>query len=293
MSYKDFLLEKEWKSKCNEILSRDYYTCQDCGRLGFHSKNNYMVLPNLETLDIILNKWRFNGLKFSEYYKSKIETLDYFIVQFNKKERYENVYLNELLLYSNKRFNLGNMPYGLTAVSDYEIYESKARMHLSKIVSSSIDQTNNWLFYLEFDDRISDKVYFNIEYNLYGFIEKQEKQEKQIIDNVTINITYQNKFYSIQLSPRTSNIVPLNIHHNYYIEGHKPWEYNNNVLVTLCEKCHEKRHNNVSVPLYKENKELMCLLKTCPKCNGSGYIPEYYYFKSGICFECEGEGVVL
>ena len=30
----------------------------------------------------------------------------------------------------------------------------------------------------------------------------------------------------------------LHVHHHYYINGKKPWEYNNSVLVTLCEQCH-------------------------------------------------------
>jgi len=31
----------------------------------------------------------------------------------------------------------------------------------------------------------------------------------------------------------------LNIHHKYYIPNKKPWEYPNELLITLCEGCHE------------------------------------------------------
>jgi hypothetical protein len=31
----------------------------------------------------------------------------------------------------------------------------------------------------------------------------------------------------------------LNVHHKYYIHGKSPWEYSNELLITLCEGCHE------------------------------------------------------
>lgn len=37
----------------------------------------------------------------------------------------------------------------------------------------------------------------------------------------------------------------LNVHHRYYQDGQKPWEYEDVSLVTLCESCH------------KEEKELL------------------------------------
>jgi len=32
----------------------------------------------------------------------------------------------------------------------------------------------------------------------------------------------------------------LNVHHRYYIQGNKPWEYDDCVFTCLCEPCHEK-----------------------------------------------------
>jgi len=31
----------------------------------------------------------------------------------------------------------------------------------------------------------------------------------------------------------------LHVHHYHYVRGKEPWEYENNSLVTLCERCHE------------------------------------------------------
>lgn len=37
----------------------------------------------------------------------------------------------------------------------------------------------------------------------------------------------------------------LHVHHRYYESGKKPWEYNMNTLVTLCECCHELETNEI------------------------------------------------
>ena len=37
--------------------------------------------------------------------------------------------------------------------------------------------------------------------------------------------------------------VTLNVHHAYYEKGKKPWEYENKMLITWCEKCHKERHS--------------------------------------------------
>jgi hypothetical protein len=34
--------------------------------------------------------------------------------------------------------------------------------------------------------------------------------------------------------------ITLNVHHQHYVKGHKPWEYKDEELVTLCEDCHSE-----------------------------------------------------
>ena len=34
--------------------------------------------------------------------------------------------------------------------------------------------------------------------------------------------------------------ITLHVHHTYYEKGHKPWEYPNDSLQCLCEKCHRE-----------------------------------------------------
>lgn len=39
----------------------------------------------------------------------------------------------------------------------------------------------------------------------------------------------------------------LNVHHRFYEKNKEPWEYDNNVLVTLCEGCHEKASDEIKI----------------------------------------------
>lgn len=36
----------------------------------------------------------------------------------------------------------------------------------------------------------------------------------------------------------------LNVHHAFYRKGRDPWEYDESDLITLCETCHENRHDS-------------------------------------------------
>lgn len=38
----------------------------------------------------------------------------------------------------------------------------------------------------------------------------------------------------------------LHIHHRHYINGRDPWDYPNELLVTLCETCHKLEESNVA-----------------------------------------------
>lgn len=62
----------------------------------------------------------------------------------------------------------------------------------------------------------------------------------------------------------------LHIHHKKYIQGIKPWEYENSLLITKCKKCHTNSHtikstyskehrDGVRRRLYKKYKKEMNL----------------------------------
>ena len=50
----------------------------------------------------------------------------------------------------------------------------------------------------------------------------------------------------------------LQVHHGYYEKGKEPWEYEDDTLWCLCDKCHETAHrvrniNNVALAKYIPN----------------------------------------
>lgn len=48
--------------------------------------------------------------------------------------------------------------------------------------------------------------------------------------------------FTCQLCGDTENT--LHVHHKYYLDNHKSWEYGDNALITLCEDCHSWVHEN-------------------------------------------------
>lgn len=51
--------------------------------------------------------------------------------------------------------------------------------------------------------------------------------------------------------------LDLNVHHKKYFPGKAPWEYEDDLLICLCEICHDHRHdliNNIRSLLGKYDK---------------------------------------
>lgn len=103
---------------------------------------------------------------------------------------------------------------------------------------------------------------------------------------------FKNKDFSYKYINQNEYII-LQVHHKYYIDNVLPWKYDDNVLITLCKKCHKKTHEDEEIKVYK-NRELLHFsdLKMCPRCKGMGYLDEYHYYHSGICFMCIGNKFV-
>lgn len=88
----------------------------------------------------------------------------------------------------------------------------------------------------------------------------------------------------------------LEVHHKSYKFGALPWKYPTDWLITLCNTCHHEIHfgNEATRKVYKDfKKQEEVLLHKCGKCGGSGYIPEYAYINSGVCYQCWGYGGAL
>lgn len=141
-----------------------------------------------------------------------------------------------------------------------------------------------------------------------GFIHKAlfvEKTDKRlIVENLFFALRFKepkNKFVfgSFELicfykEIKTNDKFPdLNVHHKYYIENRLAWEYNNDILITLCERCHQEEHENNEIKVFDEKGQFLYIPQICDKCFGTGYLPEFHYYQSGICFKCGGNGVIL
>lgn len=85
------------------------------------------------------------------------------------------------------------------------------------------------------------------------------------------------------------------VHHKYYISNRLPWDYPDSALEALCRDCHRLAHEKDDISIYDsvsamESHAPYEKLQPCGKCNGTGFLPEYEYYKSGICFSCNGKG---
>lgn len=71
----------------------------------------------------------------------------------------------------------------------------------------------------------------------------------------------------------------LHIHHKEYIKGNKPWEYNNDVLITYCKICH-------SVVEYCKSAQDWLIFKIMkfPKKDDWFFISMYYYDLHEACY---------
>jgi hypothetical protein len=80
----------------------------------------------------------------------------------------------------------------------------------------------------------------------------------------------------------------LQVHHEHYIVGRLPWEYPEVLLVTICDSCHDKLHDQHKVFFYQDvgGKFVRLNLVPCVKCSGSGWFPQWEHIEGGICFRC-------
>ncbi|MDD3005871.1 HNH endonuclease [Flavobacterium sp.] len=103
------------------------------------------------------------------------------------------------------------------------------------------------------------------------------------------NCKYSNLEYFIpQIS--TDRVI-LHVHHTFYVKDKLAWDYNDDDLITLCNKCHTEVHDQIVIPWYEIiGGELRKLpYRPCKRCNGIGYFPEYKNVEDGVCFRCKGK----
>lgn len=83
----------------------------------------------------------------------------------------------------------------------------------------------------------------------------------------------------------------MHVHHRLYIYNRLPWHYNDEQLITMCERCHFNWHQKHRVKVYVETAVGLVEkdeLTPCVRCSGAGRFPEYNHIEAGICFRCSG-----
>jgi len=88
--------------------------------------------------------------------------------------------------------------------------------------------------------------------------------------------------------------LSLNVHHLRYINGLKAWEYDDNLLMTVCWSCHEKDIHGI----FKCVDYSPCVCSMCGQaivnknCNTVDRIGDYYRFDI-YCDNCQNKLEVL
>ncbi|MDC2165250.1 hypothetical protein [Bacteroides thetaiotaomicron] len=286
MKYEELLKKKEWEEKRYEILARDNYTCQDCGCRGINN-DIFFPISKISDLNKLLPDILLNGDNF-ESFCNGINWVDRSI----KSPAHLQVEIlnNKLCIYTIYAHDVFESPFRFVADNELSNIHFK-EININDICLLYKDRKveKGRLFAFLFTENMGQANYAAINYFC--------KNEK--LEILELDILFENKYFHFSFSHLhfyneriLFKFTPLNIHHQYYIRSKVPWEYDNNALVTLCSHCHQKRHQQTSVPLYTLDRQLICsALPICERCHGTGYLPQFHYYMGGICFKCHGEGV--
>lgn len=271
MRYKEQLETTEWTKKREQILFRDHYQCQSCGKHGICGQNIFIEVKDIKQLkEYIGDKSILELLNTSLYKDISIE---------DNKEDFEVVMDDEYFPPIKKA---GYLFYPIITTNSIQIPSH----YLFYGKSNDIKEIFEYCFHAE--NMFTEILGCNRSKNIIPpfFLQAIKLNGKDVFQFITKN-------KSIIIRKESATTPVLNIHHKSYIMNRLAWEYDNSNLITLCENCHEEEHIQQEIPLYDENLNLISHIETCDRCNGLGYIKQYNYYHNGICFKCEGKGVII
>ena len=303
MSYKDDLQRPEWEAKRYEILHRDHHRCQDCGITGVNQGIFYPI-TSISDVDKLLPNLLLDG-KDLQTFCEEIQNMNWE----NRKLQSAAILYNNPTIINRHLYKYIVDWYQMTDYPTSFITTNPIiKLNFKNIVPQLLSEVylNNIKFNSECKSRyhaylINEDLgkgnYVSINYSIREAKNYDSRTEILSLTIIYNNILFEFTFYHI--SKKSDNnilqITPLNIHHKYYILGRKPWEYDNDALITLCPHCHQKRHLQTKIPLFELNnhqlRQIKDNLQICDRCGGAGYLPQYHYYLGGICFKCHGEGV--
>lgn len=291
MTYIELLQQNEWHQKCQEILDRDKFHCQDCGSIGFHG-GCHLPFNTFEDIDQLFDSLIFNDESFSsclEKTLTKSKRVEINDIKFELKGINDGIRRYRIDPGWDLLSTFVIEPIVTSDLMDEDLLSINRAMSILKRLQAYYRNNNVlyglWLIVFEFDQLLSKQAFLTIQYNP-GYVIDEAAYDKTLI-----SITIGNRLICLILPPDI--MKGLNIHHKYYIRGKEPWEYTNDALVTLCEDCHKKRHQTTSIPMLDSQLRYIKDMQICDRCGGSGYLPQYHHVENGICFKCGGEGIIL
>lgn len=314
MTYNELLLQKEWFNKCRDILQRDQYHCKNCGCLGYHN-NTYYECQTAEELDSLLKGLLIKGDSPSAFLNKINENtcvLNHKVYEHEKDEIANRQIIGDRIL-----TDLQIASYLLPIAPKNRINENRCKYYSLYNQDVTLSQATDWVFqkgcFCIFENKYFENYVLRIEKRWLVFGSAIQCGWKMIVDTgleekIVISICFHNYCISLYFddSPqfpyddkqRYSGKTPdlsskaLFVHHKYYVKGLKPWECENEALVTLCQKCHKQEHQSNSTPVYWSpfTKQLVGTAQICDKCGGSGYLPKEDV-EGDVCDKCYGEGV--
>lgn len=236
MKYEDQLKTPEWKVKSYNILQRDNFTCQSCGKRGIQN-DMFFPISQISDLDNMFPAGLFAGKNLSqmiaeieiptnyEFYPTPVFVDDVKTVN-------DNLFVNLFSLYSvwsNPEKIATSEPLNCIHVAflydncpvDDEMSKDNYYKYQGKFIYPRIR-----IFLIR--ESLGTQNYASISY----------WEGKSHVLNITF--TVDNNYYDITLNgiDNYGDFKTLNVHHKYYIKGHKAWEYDNDALITLCTECH-------------------------------------------------------
>jgi len=258
MNYWEQLNTEEWLKKRQIILLRDNHYCQNCFNREYS------------------NNFKGGIAKFSHTTKNynifNLTNHQPDLVFLSKELNYDKVFVYYSTQIENKDYVFA---IAIRETDNNDLILSRHNQKLKKI-----EEVRKYFNNFSPERRDAAKILLSASYKL-----KQEELDKLIENDF--------KIPAPPLVDKTKydnwiKVKNLHIHHKYYQENYRAWEYPNDALITLCWFCHEALHKETEIEIRDKFGNVINSKRTCTRCFGAGYIPHFSHIENGICFKCNG-----
>lgn len=194
---------------------------------------------------------------------------------------YKHRYTNNWVYFNSSVSN----SFSKTCIGSFTIPDYKKKFGIESI--SILQHPSGYLYGVD-----NIKVLYGVDQSLTTMLDQDSCSIEFVISHISSR--YLPRIHSSEISSKTyeplfilSDAWNMHVHHKKYIHRNLPWDYDDTDLISLCSRCHFTLHQREEIPVY-DNYGNRLSTKHCSKCSGTGYLPEYHYYKGGVCFDCHG-----